>query len=120
MKINILFLFLFFSIGSFAQQKFHPIANPASVVTSGNVRFTVLTLDLIRLVWDSIAKFDYHAPLSAIITNTEHTATRLGYNSKTIIEELKQFDAALKHIPSALNSMNLKQNVKYQFLNYLK
>ena len=61
MKIITLFLFLLFTVGSFAQQKFHPVANPASIVTSGNARFTVLTSGLIRMEWT--------APLSLKITH---------------------------------------------------
>jgi len=64
--------------------------------------------------------FTDNAPLPAVITHTEQTATRIGYNPKTILEELRQFETGLKKIPSVVNSMNLKQNVKDQFLNYLK
>jgi alpha-glucosidase (family GH31 glycosyl hydrolase) len=64
--------------------------------------------------------FTDNAPLPAVITKTEQTATRIGYNPKTIIEELKQFDAGLKLIPAVVNGMNIKQNVKDQFFNYLK
>jgi alpha-glucosidase (family GH31 glycosyl hydrolase) len=64
--------------------------------------------------------FTTNAPLPAVITHTEQTETRIGYNPRTILEELRQFDAGLKQIPSVVNAMNLKQNVKDQFLNYLK
>lgn len=40
---------------------YQPAADPRAVVTSGNVRFTVLTPQLIRMEWAADAKFEDHA-----------------------------------------------------------
>ena len=59
-------------------------------------------------------------PLPAIITQTEQTSTRIQYSPKTLIQELKQFDANLIQIPNIVNTMNIKQESKEAFLKYLK
>ncbi len=58
----LLFLFICAPIAT-AQQKDNPIADPKSIVTSGNARFTVLTPQLIRMEWAEDGKFEDHASL---------------------------------------------------------
>ena len=41
----------------------NPLADPKSVVTVGNARFTVLTPQLIRMEWSADGKFEDHASL---------------------------------------------------------
>ena len=67
MKKNLIFIMSFYWFGIFAQNINDPVANPLSVVTDGNVRFTILTSQLIRLEWDSLAKFENHS--SFVIVN---------------------------------------------------
>jgi alpha-glucosidase len=48
-----------------------PIANPKSVVTLGNARFTILTPQLIRMEWADGARFEDHASLVFINRNLD-------------------------------------------------
>jgi alpha-glucosidase (family GH31 glycosyl hydrolase) len=59
-------------------------------------------------------------PLPDIITQTEQTTTRIQYSPKTLIQELKQFDVNMIQIPATVNTMNLKQESKEEFMKYLK
>jgi hypothetical protein len=47
----------------------NPKANPAAIVTSGNMRFTVLTPELIRIEWSALNVFEeeHHLWLSIAI-----------------------------------------------------
>ncbi|MBQ9310687.1 MAG: DUF5110 domain-containing protein [Bacteroidales bacterium] len=51
---------------SFAQEEFHPKANPAAIVKYGNARFTVITDRLIRIEWASNGRFEDRATLGAV------------------------------------------------------
>lgn len=53
-----LFLFLILTTTSFAQQIYKPAADPKAVVVEGQVRFTVLTPEMIRMEWSADSKFE--------------------------------------------------------------
>lgn len=61
-KTYVLLLFLIVSLLAAAQPD-HPVADPKAIVTSGDVRFTVLTPQLIRMEWSGDGKFEDHASL---------------------------------------------------------
>lgn len=71
MKRNLIaILLLQVFIGSiFAQETHNPVANPNSIIISGNARFTILTPALIRLEWTDDAKFQDQASLIFIQRN---------------------------------------------------
>src|ERR1017187_10830299 len=48
---------------------YNPVANPKAVVTVGNVRFTVLAPQLIRMEWAADGKFEDHASLAFLNRN---------------------------------------------------
>ncbi|MCP4537980.1 MAG: DUF5110 domain-containing protein [Chloroflexi bacterium] len=54
----------------------NPVANPDTVVTGGNVRFTVLTSRLIRLEWSETGEFEDR---STYAFPTRHTSTPLHF-----------------------------------------
>ena len=56
-----LFLLCFSCVSALTQN--NPVADPKAVVTSANVRFTVLTPQLIRMEWAEDGKFEDHASL---------------------------------------------------------
>ncbi len=45
----------------FVNAQNNPIANPASIITFGKARFTVLTTGLVRMEWDSLGVFEDNA-----------------------------------------------------------
>ncbi|MDR0415154.1 MAG: glycoside hydrolase family 31 protein [Prevotellaceae bacterium] len=47
----------------------NPAANPAAVVTSGNMRFTVLTPELIRIEWSAQSRFEDRASFVVVNRN---------------------------------------------------
>ena len=49
-----------------AQEDWNPIADPAAVVVSGNVRFTVLTSQMIRIQYSSNAQFEDRATFAVV------------------------------------------------------
>jgi hypothetical protein len=59
-RFSILFALLF-AASAFAQN--NPVADPKAVVVSGNIRFTVLTQQLVRMEWAEDGKFEDHASL---------------------------------------------------------
>jgi len=63
----VLIIILFDSINLFAQ--FSGKANPASVVISGNARFTMLTPHIVRMEWSRNGQFEDHASLTFINRN---------------------------------------------------
>jgi alpha-glucosidase (family GH31 glycosyl hydrolase) len=108
MKIFTLILFLLFTISSFSQQKFHPVANPASVVTSGNARFTILTSGLIRMEWDSTAKFEDHASFVAIDRDLPKTGFTKKEDDKTIHITTSKLELTYTKTPGRFTADNLK------------
>ena len=74
------FLFFFSFLGLFAQNINDPVANPLSVVIDGNVRFTILTSQLIRLEWDSLVKFENHS--SFVIVNRNLPVVKFKQSTK--------------------------------------
>ena len=80
MKKNLIFFLSFYWLGIFAQNINDPVANPLSVITDGNVRFTILTSQLIRLEWDSLAKFENHS--SFVVVNRNLPAVKFKQSSK--------------------------------------
>lgn len=69
MKNLLWFLILLISVSSYAQTKDNPLANEGSMIVTSNVRFTVLTPELIRMEWDSLGKFEDKASLVIINRN---------------------------------------------------
>lgn len=68
MKTNFLILlFLICVISSYAQEAWNPVANAKSEVVADDVRFTVLTPNVIRMEWDSTKRFCDNA--SFIVVN---------------------------------------------------
>src|SRR5215471_1872067 len=75
---TLVLLFLFLEIPSSAQRPLpvaatqtqveagNPVADARAIVIDGNVRFTVLTPQLVRLEWAENAKFEDHASLMFI------------------------------------------------------
>src|SRR5208283_2295495 len=61
-RLAALFFTALISVSVFAQED-NPVADPAAVVTSGDVRFTVLTPQMIRLEWSGDARFEDQASL---------------------------------------------------------
>ncbi len=61
-----LILCLSFSASAMAQDEPNPVADPAAVVTSGNVRFTVLTDRMIRIQYSSTATFEDRATFAIV------------------------------------------------------
>ena len=49
-----------------AQESWNPVADPAAVVVSGNVRFTVLTSQMIRIQYSSNAQFEDRATFTVV------------------------------------------------------
>ena len=66
MKNQVLFFILFFSINVNAVQNNNPVANPLSIIIDKDVRFTILTPELIRMEWDSLGKFEDRASFVVI------------------------------------------------------
>lgn len=60
--LGIFFLFLSNSI-PFSPEEYDPVANPRAIVKNGEVRFTVLTPQLIRMEWSKTKKFEDSASL---------------------------------------------------------
>ena len=52
-----------FAAASAHTQPFNPVADPRSVVTEGNARFTILTPELIRMEWSDQRQFEDRASL---------------------------------------------------------
>ena len=50
----------------FAEEAWNPVADPAAVVVSGKVRFTVLTSRMIRIQYSSTAKFEDRATFAVV------------------------------------------------------
>lgn len=70
-------------------QEYNPVANPASVVSFGNARFTVLTPGVIRMEWAADAKFADNASLTFVNRNLPVPAftKKVSKNSVTIKTE---------------------------------
>lgn len=65
------FLFIFSSLFLFANKEVNPVANPDAVVTSGNMRFTVLTPRLIRIQYSANKQFEDRATFTVVNRNLE-------------------------------------------------
>ena len=63
-----LLLVICFLVSAFihAQEDWNPVADPASVVVSGNMRFTVLTSQMIRIQYSSNAHFEDRATFAVV------------------------------------------------------
>lgn len=57
-------LLLLFLIGIQGQE--NPVANPDAIVISGNMRFTVLTPEMIRIEWSDTKQFEDRASFIAV------------------------------------------------------
>lgn len=63
-KILFAFLFVFLSCSLFAEN--NPVADPAAIVISGDMRFTVLTPEMIRIEWSNQQQFEDRASFTVI------------------------------------------------------
>ena len=61
--------FLLMGLMSYAQQKDNPVASPEAIIVNGNVRFTMLMPELIRMEWDSLGIFEDKASFVVINRN---------------------------------------------------
>lgn len=110
-KITFSLLFLL-TITLLAQGKDNPVADPRAIVTSGNMRFTVLTPEMIRMEWSDSKQFEDRA--SFIIVNRNlpvpsyTTETKDGYlYIRTDKIELKYKEAS-NPLTTPFSSQNLK------------
>ena len=67
-KWMLISLFLFSVFGEMKAEN-NPIANPDAVVISGNMRFTVLTPEMVRIEWSNNATFEDRASFAIINRN---------------------------------------------------
>lgn len=65
MKGLFLSLFIFIGLWNVSAQN-NPVANPQSIVTSGKMRFTVLTPEIIRIEWSDKQMFEDRASFTVI------------------------------------------------------
>ena len=94
------------------QGKDNPIADPQAIVTSGNMRFTVLTPEMIRMEWSDTKQFEDRASFIAVNRNLPvpnyTTETRDGYlYIKTDKLELK-YKIGTNPVVNPASSENLK------------
>ena len=59
-------LALFTVMQSYAQEEYNPVADPDAVVQSGNMRFTVLTPQMIRIQYSSKKVFEDRATFAVV------------------------------------------------------
>lgn len=110
-KTIILFtLFLIFCIR--IQGQYNPVADPAAVVTSGNMRFTILTPEIIRIEWSDTKQFEDRASFIVVNRNLPvpdyTTETKEGFlYIKTEKLELK-YKVNSHPITNPASSQNLK------------
>lgn len=83
---SLLFVLLFTTLGLFAQEQFHPLADAQSQVVAGKARFTILTPRLIRMEWAEDGVFEDHATLGVVNRELPVPAyTRRQTSRKTVI-----------------------------------
>lgn len=67
MKKNLLFVFLFGILSSpFLSAQNDPVADPNAIIVSGDMRFTVLTPEMIRIEWSDKQQFEDRASFTVI------------------------------------------------------
>lgn len=59
-------IILFSAVAVSAQTDYDPVADPAAVITSGNMRFTVLTPQMIRIQYSPLKKFEDRATFGIV------------------------------------------------------
>lgn len=69
MKKNLLIFMFLICCVEFAHSSNNPVANPKAIVTSGDMRFTVLTPQMIRIEWSGKQLFEDRASFSVINRN---------------------------------------------------
>ena len=76
-------LFLLLTLNLQVQGNENPVANPQAIVTSGNMRFTVLTPEMIRIEWSDSKQFEDRASFIVVNRNLPvpnfTTETKNGY-----------------------------------------
>ena len=63
---NLLFILCIAVSVSASDTNYNPIADPAAVVVSGNMRFTILTPEIIRMEWSTSRSFEDRASFIAV------------------------------------------------------
>ncbi|MDP4273437.1 MAG: glycoside hydrolase family 31 protein [Bacteroidota bacterium] len=97
----------------FGQTANYPVADPHSVVKMGNVRFTVLTPDLIRMEWDSLQNFNDAA--SFVVINRQLPVPTFSKSVKRGWLSIKTSSLELSY---KLNSGKFnRENLKIKYLN---
>ena len=70
MNIRNLFLCCWLLVSAVVfSQPYDPVANPEAVVTCGNMRFTILTPEMIRIEWSQNAAFEDKATFAVVNRN---------------------------------------------------
>lgn len=85
MKRSIIVIVLMSCLFYIASAQDNPIANPNAIVTSNNVRFTILTPELVRMEWSSNGVFVDNASLIFINRNLPVSKFTVKNSGKNII-----------------------------------
>ncbi|OAQ38972.1 hypothetical protein A5893_13115 [Pedobacter psychrophilus] len=86
----------------------NPVANPSSIIKSGNARFTVLTSGLIRMEWDSLGVFEDNATQVVINRNLAKPDFKLKENKTSIVIETNKLKLTYKKSEERFNAKNLE------------
>ncbi len=86
LKLTICALLLAVSLPSVhAQKRNNPVADPAAVVMADNVRFTVLTPQLIRMEWSEDGRFEDNATLTFVNREMPVPAFKVTNNRSKVV-----------------------------------
>ena len=100
------------ALPAFAQLKGNPNPNPKSVVTSGNVRFTVLTNRMIRMEWEPNGKFENRASFVFINRNLPAPDYKVAHNNGNLEINTGKLKLRYKENSGKFTENNL--SVQYQ------
>ncbi len=97
LKTKVLLFTLLLALGASikTQAQYEPKANPKAVVNSGNMRFTVLTPEMIRIEWSETKQFEDRA--SFIVVNRKFDVPRYTKESKNGYLYIKTDKLELKY-----------------------
>ncbi|QTE38583.1 glycoside hydrolase family 31 protein [Mucilaginibacter gossypii] len=104
---------IFFANNSYGQNDNQLTPDPKAVVQSGNVRFTVLTDQLIRLQWGQPASYDNRASLVVVNRKLPVPAFSTRTENEWFYLKTKKIELAYKINSGVFDSTNLK----IRFLN---
>jgi alpha-glucosidase (family GH31 glycosyl hydrolase) len=93
---------------------FHPLANPAAIVTVGNARFTVLTSHMIRLEYSASRQFQDAATWVAVNRNLTVPMFKVSSNdTHTVIATSAVTVTYLTAASTTFNSSNIRVEATY-------